>query len=509
MTSSTGQATSPQLSNALARGIVNEWKESVLVLDQDQLVTFANQAFCDWVGVAWPSLAGRPFQDVLGSPQAADFLHEVQCGSPVRNLQLNCEVPEIGKRGLLLSANLLLGSKPQAILVGIEDITNQNLSNSALSRSVEVAERAERWQRREAGLLRSVLESSGEGIFVSDMEGNCVLSNRACEQMLGVKPESLKHLRQGQWSEAFGAYLDDKETPFPVEDLPLSRALRGESCDDVELWIRNKARPEGLWISVNARPLTGEQTGAISTFRDITFAKGVKEELAARAEEVARSNRELEQFAYVAAHDLQEPLRMVSSYVQLLSRRYKGQLDAEADEFIAFATDGAKRMSRLINDLLTYSRVGRGEVPEQLVDCEKVLEQVLYNLTQKNLAAGVEVSHDPLPQIMANEVQITQVFQNLIDNAIKFRSKDDPRVHLSARTEGDRWIFSVADNGIGIDAQYKDRVFVIFQRLNSREAYDGTGIGLAVCKKIVEKRDGDIWVEPNQGHGTIVYFTWP
>ncbi len=159
----------------------------------------------------------------------------------------------------------------------------------------------------------------------------------------------------------------------------------------------------GLWISVTARPLTGGQDGAISTIRDITFARNAKQELAALAEEVARSNRELEQFAYVAAHDLQEPLRMVSSYVQLLAKRYEGKLDAEADEFIGYVTEGSKRMSQLINDLLSYSRVGRGEVAEELVDCEKVLEQVLYSLSQKNAAAGAEITHDPLPKITANE----------------------------------------------------------------------------------------------------------
>jgi PAS domain S-box-containing protein len=349
------------------------------------------------------------------------------------------------------------------------------------------------------------MESSGDGIFVADTRGNCVLWNPACERMLGLKPD---RIQQRDWTEGIGVYLSDKVTPFPGEDLPLARALRGEACDDVELWIRNRVQ-KGIWISVTARPLMEGRDGAVSTFRDVTFAKDADAALEAKTVEVTRSNRELEQFAYVAAHDLQEPLRMVSSYVQLLSRRYKGKLDAEADEFIAFASDGAKRMSQLINDLLSFSRIGRGDVPEQLVDCEKVLQQVLFSLAHKKQMAGVEITHDPLPQVHANELQITQVLQNLIDNAVKFRSKEDPRVHISARADGDRWTFSVADNGIGIDAEYKDRIFVIFQRLNSREDYDGTGIGLAVCKKIVEKRDGSIWVEPNKEHGTVVYFTWP
>jgi PAS domain S-box-containing protein len=386
----------------------------------------------------------------------------------------------------------------KALLEAVPGITNDNPTSTA-------PPLREHWQQKEADLLRSIMESSRDGFFVADRLGNCVLWNPACEEMLGLKPDKIQ---QKDWTEGLGIYLPDKVTPFPVSDLPLARALRGESCEGVELWVKNTVQ-KGIWISVTAHPLTDGTDGAISTFRDVTFAKGVEAALATTADEAARSNRELEQFAYVAAHDLQEPLRMVSSYVQLLAKRYKGKLDAEADEFIGFATDGAKRMSQLINDLLSFSRIGQGEAPELLVDCEKVLEQVLSSLKQKNELARAQITHDPLPRLRANELQITQVFQNLIDNAVKFRSKDDPQVHISARAEGNQWIFSVADNGIGIDAQYKDRIFVIFQRLNSREDYAGTGIGLAVCKKIVEKRDGHIWVEPNKGHGTVVYFSWP
>jgi PAS domain S-box-containing protein len=504
MTTTAAFATSARLPETLAQSIVTVWKDPILVLDEDLLMMFANRAFCQWIEVEWSKIEGRPFAEVLDSPEASNFLHELKSGSAVRDLQVNCCIPGLGNRFLLVSANLL--AEKEAILLSIQDMTDQNLSNSALSRKVEVARRGEIWQRREADLLRSIMESSGDGIFVSDASGKASIWNPACERILGTRPHDQTH---ADWSRGVGVHLPDKVTPYPVEDLPLARALRGESCDDVELWIRNEFRPGGFWISVTSRPLTGGQNGAVSSFRDITLAKTVEEKLAEKAEEVVRSNRELEQFAYVAAHDLQEPLRMVSSYVQLLSRRYKGKLDAEADEFIEFATDGAKRMSLLINDLLSFSRIGRGEVKEEMVDCEQVLEHVLLTLTHKNRVAGAEITHDPLPQIKANELQITQVFQNLIDNAVKFKSKENPRVHISAREQGDQWIFSVADNGIGIDAQYKDRIFVIFQRLNAREDYDGTGIGLAVCKKIVEKRDGNIWVEPNQGHGTVVYFTWP
>jgi signal transduction histidine kinase len=509
MTATAASSTLRPPSDELAQFIIKEWQESILLLNQDKRVTFANEFFCDWAAIAWPKVEGQLLENLLGTPAVSEFLSDVLSCSAARDCQIACEMPGIGKRILLLSANPLVHSDLPVILLEISDVSDRKLSTSMLTRKMEVAKREESSQRKEAALLRSIMESSGDGIFVADVEGNCVLWNRTFEEVLGVKPESLRHLKMKDWTEFFGVYLDDKVTPYPVKDLPLSRALNGETCDNVQLWIRNKSRPNGLWISVTAHPLTGGQDGAMATIRDVTFSRNATEELATLAEEVARSNRDLEQFAYVAAHDLQEPLRMISSYVQLIAKRYKGKLDADADEFIGHAIDGAKRMSQLINDLLTYSRIGRGKMPEEEVDCEKVLEQVLHSLSQKNAASGAEITHDPLPKIMANELQITQVLQNLIDNAVKFRSEENPRVHISAREEGTKWIFSVADNGIGIEEQYKDKVFVIFQRLNSREEYGGTGIGLAVVKKIVEKRDGEVWFAPNQGRGTVVYFTWP
>jgi PAS domain S-box-containing protein len=497
---------SPELPDCLATDILKSWKDPILVLDSELRIIFANRCFCDWVGESPLDLDQVCLDHVLRGPQVLEFARAAQLGSPVRDLQANCDVAGLGRRALLLNISHMGISPQRTLSLGVVDITDQQLSNSALTRNVQAAQRGEAWQRQETELLRSIMESSGDGIFVSDADGDCVLWNPACERMLGVQPSGV---RLDQWVDDFGLFLPDKETPFATKDLPLSRALNGESCDEVEVWVRNRMRPAGLWISVTARPLTGAHRGAVAAFRDITFAKEAKATLAALAEEAARSNQELELFAYVAAHDLQEPLRTVSSYVSLLARRYQGKLDPEADEFIRYATDGAKRMSLLINDLLTYSRVGQAAAIETLVDCEKVLEQVLHSLGRKNLLSEAEFTHDSLPQIKANELQITQVFQNLIDNAVKFRGKESPKVHISALAEGKQWIFSVADNGIGIDVQYKDRVFVIFQRLHSREDYPGTGIGLAICKKIVEQREGRIWVGPNQGTGTIVYFTWP
>jgi len=230
-------------------------------------------------------------------------------------------------------------------------------------------------------------------------------------------------------------------------------------------------------------------------------------------EEIRRSNEELERFAYVASHDLQEPLRMVSSYTQLLAKRYAGKLDRDAEEFIAYAVDGAKRMHQLINDLLQYSRVGTRGRELRPTDAEKVLEMVLRDLRVAIEESGAQVTHDPLPTVLADRTQLRQLLQNLIGNAIKYRGERPPRIHVSARPgENGRqgqWVFSVRDNGIGIDPAHFDRIFQIFQRLHSRGEYSGTGIGLAVCKKIVERHGGRIWVESQPGKGSEFFFTLP
>jgi light-regulated signal transduction histidine kinase (bacteriophytochrome) len=242
---------------------------------------------------------------------------------------------------------------------------------------------------------------------------------------------------------------------------------------------------------------------------DVTERKAMEKTLKKKTEELARSNEDLEQFAYVASHDLQEPLRTVASYVQLLAKRYEGKLGSEADEFIGFASDGAVRMWKLINDLLTYSRVGTQGKELSPTDSEAVLALSLNDLKLAIEENGALVTHDPLPSVMADHFQLGQLFQNLIGNAIKFRSNEPPRVHLSASRNGNGWTFSVRDNGIGIAAEYSERIFVIFQRLHSRKEYAGTGIGLAICKKIVERHGGRIWVESEVGKGATFYFILP
>lgn len=232
-------------------------------------------------------------------------------------------------------------------------------------------------------------------------------------------------------------------------------------------------------------------------------------QLIRQAEDLIRSNNELEQFAYLASHDLQEPLRMVSCYTQLLATRYKGKLDAEADDFIARTIGGVERMATLVNDLLSYARAGGARKDFVAVNCESLLEMSLQVLKPSIDETKAEITHGKLPSLMADEVQLGQVFQNLIANALKFRSKETPKIHVSCEKKSKNWIFSVTDNGIGIDPKYSQRIFLIFQRLHTQAQYPGTGIGLAICKKVVEYHGGKIWVESELGKGTTFMFSVP
>jgi chemotaxis family two-component system sensor kinase Cph1 len=233
------------------------------------------------------------------------------------------------------------------------------------------------------------------------------------------------------------------------------------------------------------------------------------DELAQLAQDLERSNAELKKFAYVASHDLQEPLNQVANYVQLLEMRYQSELDADAKEFINYAVEGVSLMQTLIDDVLAYSKVDTQAIAFQVTEVETALERALNNLRQRMTATGAVITHDPLPSVMADGTQLMQLFQNLIGNAIKFRSDQPPRIHIGAERLEEEWLFSVQDNGIGIDPQFSDRIFVIFQRLHTRDEYPGTGMGLAICKKIIECHRGRIWVESQLGQGATFYFTIP
>ena len=271
--------------------------------------------------------------------------------------------------------------------------------------------------------------------------------------------------------------------------------------------------PDGRenWVSTTKVPLhaaTGEVVGLLGISRDITAKKLAEQALERTTQDLSRSNTELQHFAYVASHDLQEPLRMVSSYVQLLARRYKGKLDQEADEFIQYAVDGASRMKRLINDLLTYSRVGTHGKELTPVSAETALAIARQHLQMSLEDSKAQLVCDPLPTVWGDEMQLVELFQNLLGNALKFRRPETPPcLRVSVVREGAQWRFAVKDNGIGFDTKYGERIFGMFQRLHSVAEYEGTGIGLALCRRIVERHRGRMWAESSPGEGATFYFT--
>jgi PAS domain S-box-containing protein len=356
-------------------------------------------------------------------------------------------------------------------------------------------------RRRAEEKFRGLLEAAPDAMVIVDAKGEIVLVNTQAEQLFGYRREEMlgrpvelliPSRFRGRHEDHRAAYAGEPRSRGMGVGLELFGQRKDGSEFSVEVSLSPLVTAEGLLVS--------------AAVRDISARKRADAELAERAAELARSNADLEQFAYVASHDLQEPLRVVASFTQLLARRYKGKLDADADEFIRYAVDGVERMRALILDLLAYSRVSRHGKPFQRVSMEAVLGEALGNLRQAVRETSAEVTHDPLPEVVGDSIQLVQLLQNLVGNAIKFHGATAPCVHVSAAPENVFWRFSVSDNGIGIDPKYFERIFVIFQRLHTRDRYPGTGIGLAICKKIVERHGGRIWVESGPS-GSTFHFT--
>jgi PAS domain S-box-containing protein len=371
-----------------------------------------------------------------------------------------------------------------------------------LQKEISERRRAEEALRESEERYRTILENIEDAYYEVDLAGNLTFFNDSMCQISGIPREELMGMNNREYTDQenakklFQAFNKVYRTGEPRREY------------DWEI-IRKDGSKRYVEASISLqKDSSGRPVGFRGIVRDITERKRAEESLKEKTEELARSNRDLEQFAYVASHDLQEPLRMVTNYIQLLARRYKGKLDSDADDFISFAVDGATRMWKLINDLLTYSRVGIQANKLEPIDCETVLKQSLDNLKVASEENRAIVTHDPLPIVIADSLQLGQMFQNLIGNAIKFRGSEPPRIHISASRNGNGWTFSVCDNGIGIAPEHAERIFVMFQRLHGRDA-PGTGIGLAICKKIVERHGGRIWVESEFGKGATFYFTLP
>lgn len=375
------------------------------------------------------------------------------------------------------------------------------ISVEKLQVEVEERLRAEDALRASEERYRNLFNAMDEGFCIIEMifdaEGRPVdyrflEVNLAFEKQTGLHEATGKLMRElapgneEHWFEMYGKI-----------------ALTGESVH-----FMNEASALHRWFDVYAyRVGRPEDRQVAIVFSDITERKQADERIMRVLNDLKRSNNELEQFAYVASHDLQEPLRMVSSYTQLLAERYQDKLDEKANLFIHYAVDGAVRMQQLINDLLAFSRIGTKGKPLVAVDAHAVLGAVIQNLKMNIEEAKAIITNGCLPEVKADASQLVQLFQNLIGNALKFRGETFPLIHVAAKDEGTEWLFSIRDNGIGIDPQFSDKVFVIFQRLHTKEEYPGSGIGLAICKKIVDRHGGRIWFESEPGKGATFYFT--
>jgi len=362
---------------------------------------------------------------------------------------------------------------------------------------------AEEALRKEKEFTDGLINTAQAIILVLDTKGRITMINPYMEEISGYR---LEEVRGKDWFETFLPESDRQRT----REL-FSRAISGaRTKGNINPIVAKDGRKIIVeWYDKSLLDSSGKVTGMLSIGQDITERRLAEEALVRKSEDLARSNAELAQFAYVASHDLKEPLRMVISYVQLLEERYKGKLDPDADEFIGYAVEGTKRMSQLLKALLDYSRVSTRGNPLQTVESETVLETALQNLKIVLEETKGTVTHDPLPVIIADETQMVQLFQNLICNGLKFHGPQPPLIQVSAKQEGTNWIFSFQDNGIGIDPQYFEKIFVIFQRLHTRDKYPGMGIGLAIAKKIVEQHGGRIWVESEKEKGSTFYFTVP
>ncbi len=388
------------------------------------------------------------------------------------------------------------------LLDRVEERTRElTLSNRSLEEEVEEHKLIEGLLKREHDFVQALIEGMPGVYYLLDAAGQFVLWNRNMEIVTGYAAAEMA----GKSALDLFADGDKQQISQKINMVFKEGRAEAEACLISKDGCETPYIFTGVRVELNGVPyLTGVGI-------DVAERQRSARALQAKADAVERSNAELEQFAYVASHDLREPLRMISSYIALLERRYGVLLDKEAHEFIAFAKDGAQRMDRLVLDLLEFSRVGRSQHPMVLVDVRKILEDAMANLSMsiRENAARIEIAGE-MPAITANAHELTRLFQNLIGNAVKYRHADrPPHIRVECKKTKSEWVFSVADNGIGIDSHYFDRIFLIFQRLHSRKDFDGTGIGLAVCKKIVEHHGGRMWVTSVPGIGSTFSFALP
>ena len=394
-----------------------------------------------------------------------------------------------------------------------------------LEKEISFREEVETKLRDGRARLEAILDTAVDAIITIDERGAIESFNPAAARLFDYEAEevigtNINRLMPSPYQESHDGYLASYLRTGEKKIIGIGREVTGKRKDD-------SVFPMDLSIS---EVVLGSRRIFTGIVRDVTERKrfeaelhqhiqGLKEaqqlterqgeHMREQAEELAAQNKELEQFAYVTSHDLQEPLRMIRSYTQLLTKRYKGRLDGEADEFISFVEGAVDRMQQLITDLLSYSSVGRKGKEFGSVDCETCVARSLANLSIALEETGATVERSALPQIFGDSTQLTQLFQNLIGNALKYRAQVTPRIEVRAERQGREWLLAVSDNGVGIAPEHNERIFGMFQRLHGREEYPGTGIGLAICKKIVDQHGGRIWLESQPGQGSKFFFTLP
>ncbi len=344
-------------------------------------------------------------------------------------------------------------------------------------------------------LYRNIVQDMSEGVATLTFDGTILYGNKQLACLLDIPLEKLSGQR-------FNDFILQKD--LVLYKNIYKKGLENKSNSEIKIKsVKGKIIP--VHISINRLK---DLKGVYIVLTDLSEQKH-REKLARSLKELERSNAELQQFAYVASHDLREPLRMITSFLQLLERRYKDQLDKDANEFIEYAVDGAKRLDQMIKDILEYSRVTREKLELKQVNIEKVLEETITTLKVLIDENDAIITNDPLPTIYADKQLMIQLLQNLIGNAVKYRSQETPKIHMSAKKEDDHYLFSIKDNGIGISPKHLKQIFTIFKRLHTQNEYEGTGIGLAITQKIVQQFNGEIWAESELGKGTTFYFRIP
>ena len=367
------------------------------------------------------------------------------------------------------------------------------------------------------GRVRKLINSLHVGILVFSSQEEVLFSNKFAHDMLGLSEKQLR--MKGPYHPGWSVVYEDG-SPFSCEMSPVLVALKTQKpVTNLIVGINRPLTGDRAWLLVNAEPIltdSGEVSEIVCSFSDITQRKAVEDKLTSlyqslesRAFDLACSNADLERFVYVATHDLQEPLRLITSFLQLLKKKYDSQLDEQASEYINYAVDGSRRIKKLILDLLEYSKFSIDRDGFKVLDAGKVIEDVKHSLCSLLKQHHAIIDVKPLPVIYADPSLLHQLFKNLLTNSIKYRGESTPKISIDCIAQGDNYLFSVSDNGIGIDPGYSEKIFNLFQRLHKNEAFEGTGVGLAICEKIIRLHRGSIWVESMPGKGSTFYFTIP